>query len=119
MKGAKKRRRRPRRQCAKCPWKVDTNPREIPNDYCEKKHAALVNTIAEPGSLGGLHQPLRIMACHESPVGRELPCVGWLWHQLGEGNNIPLRFMVAVGKIDGNVEVVGPQHTRIEDTLPK
>ena len=31
---------------------------------------------------------LRVMACHET---QDAHCVGWLHHQLGEGNNIPLR----------------------------
>jgi hypothetical protein len=44
--------------------------------------------------------------------------VGWLAHQLGPGNNIALRLAVMAGRIDGNVETVGPQHERFEDTLP-
>lgn len=45
---------RPRRQCAKCPWKKSTDPRTIPNGYSETKHAALAGTIAEwfRGTLG-------------------------------------------------------------------
>ena len=81
---------KPRKQCTKCPWKVSTDPRDIPGGYCVEKHANLARTIATPGEvmLGGV---LRIMACHETTGGRELPCVGWLVHQLGPGNNIPLR----------------------------
>lgn len=106
-----------RRQCAKCPWKTSTDPYDIPNGYSRSMHAALDNTIAEPGRLviGG---PLRMMACHESPTGAELPCVGWLVHQLGRGNNLVLRLAVTRGQVDGDVEVVGEQHTRFEDTLP-
>ena len=62
--------------------------------------------------------PLRMMACHESAVGREMPCVGWLHQQLGVGNNLALRLAVMRGKVDGDVETVGPQHERFEDTLP-
>lgn len=107
---------KPRQQCKKCPWKTTTNPRVIPNGYCSAKHAALSSTIAEPGSLrrGGL----RVMACHETPPGKELACVGWLVNQLGPGNNIALRLVVMTGQIDGNVKTVGPQHERFEDTLP-
>lgn len=105
-----------RRQCAKCPWKVDTDPHEIPNGYCPTKHANLENTIAAPGSLAP--GPLRIMACHETSQGKELPCVGWLSHQLGPGNNIALRVAVMTGRLSGNFETVGPQHERFEDTLP-
>lgn len=109
---------KPRRQCAKCPWKTSTDPHDIPGNYCESLHRGLESTIAEPGSLASLGGPLRVMACHESPPGRELPCVGWLVHQLNEGNNIALRLAVSLGRIDANVRTVGPQHERFEDTLP-
>lgn len=110
---------KPRKQCKACPWKVSTDPsREIPNGYCETRHKALASTIAEPASFrfGG---ELHIMACHETPVGREIPCVGWMIQQLGEGNNIGLRILVMTGRIDGNVRTVGEQHARLEDTFPK
>lgn len=108
---------KPRPQCKACPWKKGTNPRDIPGAYCEEKHRALSATIAEPGALQA--GALRVMACHETPSGRELPCVGWLVHQLGPGNNIALRLAVSVGRIDANVRTVGPQHERFEDTLPE
>lgn len=108
--------RKPRRQCRKCPWKVTTDPHEIPNGYCETKHKALKGTIAEPGSLR--FDALRLMACHETKGRTLLPCVGWLVHQLGEGNNLALRLRVMSGQVDANVETVGEQHTRFEDTLP-
>lgn len=101
-------------QCSKCPWKVSTNPHEIPRGYSVAKHRALSGTIAEPGSITALGGPLRIMACHET---HELPCVGWLAHQLGPGNNIPLRLAAMDGRF-GEFELVGEQHERFEDTLP-
>lgn len=108
-----------RKQCAKCPWRKSVNPRDIPNGYCEVKHRALRSTIAEPGALD-LDQPMRAMACHETnALGGELPCVGWLVHQLGPGNNLPLRLRVIKGLVDGDVKTVGPQHSQFEDTLPK
>lgn len=105
----------PRRQCAKCPWKKGTNPHKIPGGYSEEKHRALSSTIAEPGSL---HTGHRMMACHETAPGSELPCVGWLENQLGAGNNLSLRMRVMTGAVDANVQTVGPQHERFEDTLP-
>lgn len=107
-----------RRQCAKCPWKKGTNPRDIPNGYCETQHANLRETIASgvtPSLAGGI----RMMACHETPVGNEKPCVGWLNHQLGVGNNIGLRLTVMRDRTLGDFEVVGPQHETFEATLPK
>lgn len=105
-----------RRQCAKCPWKVGTDPRDIPDGYCEVKHAALARTIATPGAFLGTE--MRVMACHESKFGREIPCAGWMANQLGPGNNIPLRLAVVTGKISADFRLVGPQHARFEDTLP-
>ena len=109
---------KPRKQCAKCPWKVGVDPHDIPNGYCEGKHAALDSTIAAPASLAGLGADLHMMACHETPEGVELPCVGWLHNQLGVGNNISLRLAAMSGQIDANVETVGEQHEQFEDTLP-
>lgn len=111
---------KPRRQCVKCPWKVGVDPYEIPDGYDLEKHQELSRTIAVPGSLQEAFGPLRIMACHETGGSvAHLPCVGWLWHQLREGNNISIRLAARRGQIDANVEVVGPQHACFEDTLPE
>ena len=104
----------PRKQCGKCPWKVSVDPRNIPNGYCERKHRNLRSTIAEPGALGGVNT-LHIMACHET---HDTPCVGWLSHQLGPGNNIPLRLAAVRGSIDANIETDGEQHQTFQATLP-
>ncbi len=66
-----------------------------------------------------MFEPLRIMACHETPTTHELPCVGWIAHQAGEGNNVRLRMAIAQGSVDANVETVGDQHSSFEDTLPR
>lgn len=107
----------PRKQCKKCPWRKDVDANDIPNGYCETKHAGLTSTIAEPG----VFRPgtvVRSMACHETKPGKELHCVGWLVNQLGPGNNIPLRLLVSTGRVNANVVTVGPQHDSIEDQLP-
>lgn len=104
------------RQCEKCPWKVSTDPHTIPNGYNVRKHVALKRTIAEPGSLRGSDT---VMACHEHPVGREVPCVGWLVNQLGPGNNIGLRLRMIDCENARDIQVDGPQHVRFQDTLPK
>lgn len=110
---------KPRRQCKKCPWKVGTNPYDIPNHYDVEKHRALDRTVAEPGALR-FDDTICLMACHETGGSTaQLPCVGWLVHQLGPGNNIALRIYAACGQVDTNVETVGPQHKRFEDTLPE
>lgn len=105
-----------RKQCKKCPWRKDVDPHDIPNGYCEIKHRELATTIATPGVFHA--GPLRIMACHETKIGDELPCVGWLAHQLGDGNNLGLRIAAFAGRFDTDFELVGEQHHCFEDTLP-
>lgn len=109
------------KQCAKCPWRVDVDPHDIPDGYCETKHAALARTIAEPDDIGAAvamlsgRQPLHIMACHET---REAHCVGWLANQMGPGNNIALRISLRDCENLDKLKLVGEQHERFEDTLP-
>jgi len=104
-----------RKQCKACPWRKDVVPeRDIPNGYCKTRHENLKNTIARPGEI--VFGALRVMACHDSPVGREEPCVGWVMHQLGPGNNIGLRMRALDGRYN-NYETVGEQHTTLEATL--
>jgi Family of unknown function (DUF6283) len=105
-------------QCAKCPWKVNTNPFDIPNGYCEVKHQNLKSTIAQPGSIQLIELPLQVMACHHSTDSRPQMCIGWLHNQLGAGNNIPLRISARKYSNLKDIKVKGPQHERFEDTLP-
>ena len=102
------------KQCAKCPWKLGTDPDEIPGGYDPAKHKALRATIAEPGRISG--GPLRIMSCHEYPVGSERACVGWLAHQLGPGNNIALRLAARDMKLSA-LDLEGPQCRSFDETL--
>jgi hypothetical protein len=107
------------RQCAKCPWKVSTNPYEIPNGYEVELHRDLASTIARPGDLSAATGERHVMACHEHPPGQEAYCVGWLMNQLGPGNNIGLRVKMIGCENIGDVQLDGQQHRRFEDTLPK
>jgi hypothetical protein len=108
------------RQCKACPWKKSTRPtRDIPGGYCATKHARLESTIAEEHNFSALVSgTLRLMACHESQTGADYPCVGWLVHQLGPGNNMALRFLARDGRFR-DLKTVGPQHETFEDTLPR
>lgn len=107
------------KQCDKCPWKVSTNPDDIPGGYSRERHRELIKTIAQPGSLWPGDGTLNVMACHEAPKGAEYHCVGWLNHQLGVGNNMALRFALLHSDRVNRLEIDGPQHQRFEDTLPK
>jgi hypothetical protein len=105
------------KQCRLCPWRKDVDPHNIPDGYCEVKHAALKSTIADPGAIN-IGGALNVMACHESEPGAEVPCVGWLANQLGPGNNIGLRLW-ASKHLKVRLKIVGEQHEAFEDTLPE
>lgn len=100
-------------QCAKCPWRVETDPYDIPNGYDVEKHRALEKTIARGIDLGG--DALSVMACHEAETAH---CVGWLVNQLGSGNNIALRIQMMMCSNAKKIRLRGEQHERFEDTLP-
>jgi hypothetical protein len=104
-------------QCAKCPWKVSTDPFEIPDGYGVDLHASLANTIAEPGAYRP-NKAMHIFACHESPLEQPAHCIGWLMNQLGPGNNIGLRLSMRNCENIQHVKLDGPQHACFEDTLP-
>jgi len=103
------------RQCDKCPWKVSTDPHEIPDGYSEERHRALACTIAEPGSFRGT---AHVMSCHEHSTEDGAYCVGWLSHQLGPGNNLGLRMRMLDCENVGALRLDGEQHQTFEDTLP-
>jgi len=106
------------KQCAKCPWRVETNPHEIPNEYSVEAHKKLSSTISDGGFNIGC--TISKMSCHEHHTSEHVMCVGWLMNQLGAGNNIALRLQAMQEKwnID-DVKLLGEQHERFEDTLPK
>lgn len=103
-------------QCAKCPWRIDVDPKDIPNGYDVEKHKRLKNTIAKPGDYsalfgGGLH----VMACHET---NDAHCIGWLMNQVGPGNNIALRLLMRRCANADKIKLAGEQHKKFEDTIP-
>lgn len=104
------------KQCAKCPYKVSTNPHDIPDGYCEIKHQNLKKTIAKEGEINlGI---MNVMACHHSNGDDKMYCVGWLNHQLGIGNNIGLRIKMMSCENIKEIKTYGEQHETFEDTLP-
>ena len=104
------------KQCAKCPWLIDVDPNDIPNGYCEDRHCGLEDTISDGSfSISGTQQ---VMACHESPLGKEAHCIGWLMNQLGPGNNIGLRLRMMSCDNSRDIKLIGEQHETFWDTLP-
>ena len=106
------------KQCAKCPWKVKTNPHEIPDGYSEERHRNLASTIAKEGELP-TGKTLNVMACHHSTDDHKEHCIGWLHNQLGHGNNIGLRIAMMGCENIREIKTYGKQHERFEDTLPE
>ena len=111
------------KQCKHCPWRKDVVPeQDIPNGYCQTAHANLQSTIAPEDAstqVGLLGTPIRMMACHETQPGAEKPCVGWVYNQLGTGNNIMLRLRALSDPSLSNPQVVGEQHATFAETLPQ
>ena len=103
------------KQCSKCPWRVDVDPHDIPDGYCETKHAALSSTISDGSIEDAFRGETHVMACHET---EDAHCLGWLANQLGPGNNIGLRMRAMSCDNIADLELVGDQHQRFEDTLP-
>ena len=101
------------KQCAKCPWRVDVNPHDIPDGYSEEKHKSLKCTIAK--DVYSSFNQQRAMACHETD---DAHCVGWLVNQLGPGNNIGLRLRMMSCENASEIKLAGEQHQTFEDTLP-
>lgn len=103
-------------QCAKCPWRVDVDPHDIPNGYCEQKHKALDKTINE--GVGSMFGQQHVMSCHEHTTDEEVYCIGWLVNQVGPGNNIGMRMKLFSCGNANEIEVIGEQNECFEDTLP-
>ena len=104
------------KQCAKCPWRIDVDPNEIPNGYSQDAHCALGSTIAKEGDLrSAFATEQRVMACHEN---HKAHCIGWLMNQLGPGNNIGLRIRMRTCVNAGEIKLAGEQHRTFEETLP-
>lgn len=102
-------------QCAKCPWRKDVNPHDIPNGYCETKHRALESTIARD-PISSILEPTHAMACHET---HDAHCIGWLFNQIGSGNNIGLRMRMSDCENATRIRLVGEQHETFAETLPR
>lgn len=106
-----------KKQCKKCPWRADADPYEI-RGYSAERHRRLARTIATPDTTPTT-AGVRLMACHESPRGRDQACAGWLHNQLGVGNNVALRLAARLGDFDASHEIDGPQKASFEETLPR
>ncbi len=100
------------KQCKACPWKKSVvASRDVPH-YSLAKHEETALNLRTHGTFG----TVRLMACHETQEGKERPCVGWLYNQLGPGNNIALRLKVRGQKFTLDLDTED-QHATFEDSL--
>ena len=102
-------------QCKTCPWKKSATVADIPN-YSRSQHEKLITTISS-GDISEIGQPMNKMACHQSTQGNEIECIGWLYHQLGSGNNIALRMMMRNCENARDIQVDGEQKETFEETF--
>ena len=108
------------KQCVNCPWRVESQPQNIPNGYTIDNHLDLSCTIANSENpindyLDHLQSGvLHVMVCHQTV---DAYCIGWLMNQLGNGNNIALRINTINIKNIYDVKLIGEQHKTFEDTV--
>ena len=107
---------KPRKQCVTCPWRADVDPWNMPGGHGYVLPEMLSSHT--PSGMESLATPvLRVATCHEAAIAKKLPCVGWLVHQLGPGNNFAVRLAVLRGSIDANVRTLGKQRDLPEEIL--
>lgn len=102
------------KQCATCPWRVDTSVKDIP-DYQPDQHKSLAGTIADPEA-PSFNRELRVMTCHYSTDTGKLKCIGWVENQINN-NNITLRLRMRQCENLSELETIGPQVKTFEDTF--
>lgn len=110
-----------RRQCRKCPWRLDVDPADIPDGFNYEVHRRLGDNVRQTSSqITSRKMPLHVMACHETKEASpgEKPCVGWLVNQLGPGGNLMLRIRAMRNDGFADVETVGPQRASYDEILP-
>lgn len=104
-------------QCQNCPWRVDSDLASIPH-YSPDQHQNLKATIAKPGDIKSLGEPVQPqMACHKSLNGGDRVCIGWLYNQINEGNNLNERVRMLSCENPKDLQVIGDQFETFEQTF--
>ena len=87
------------RPCDECPWRLDV-PRGA--------YPVIPRALNEQAAVAQGHVPLGapLVACHKSPVGRDVICAGWL---AVEGHShLGVRLLVIAGRILATALEPGP-----------
>ncbi|WP_208450526.1 DUF6283 family protein [Burkholderia ambifaria] len=107
------------RPCASCPWRVDQDGRNIPN-FDLPLAEALASTCPDARDMGP-DFGAAMFACHQSTIGGEIPCAGWL-AQVGY-RHPGVRMAVLTGRICEDALTPGPGwpelHDNYSDVLDK
>ncbi|NDZ17186.1 hypothetical protein C7T35_39305 [Variovorax sp. WS11] len=94
----------PRLPCPTCPWRLDQDARSIPNFSLELAQA-LATTCPDARNMGP-DFGAAVFACHQSRIGAEVHCAGWL---ATVGHKHPaVRLSVARGDLDPGHLQPGP-----------
>lgn len=62
--------------CPSCPWRRDQSAQDIPN-FSLQMARGLASTCPDERGIGPAFDA-ELFACHQSKVGDEVPCAGWL-----------------------------------------
>lgn len=104
----------PARPCPSCPWRVDQDARDIPN-FDLSLAEALAPTSPDACGMGP-DFGASMFACHQSKMGREIPCAGWL---AKVGHRHPgVRLSVRMGRIQPEALRPGPDWPDLHDNYP-
>jgi len=86
----------PRTPCSSCPWRIDQNAGDIPH-FSLALAERLKATCPDERDMGP-DFGASMFACHQSSVGHEVHCAGWL---ASVGHRHPsVRLAVAQGRMD-------------------
>ncbi|KVN83440.1 hypothetical protein WJ68_16130 [Burkholderia ubonensis] len=99
------------RPCPSCPWRVDQGARDIPNFDLPLAEGLAATSPDARGMGPDFGAPM--FACHQSKIGSEIPCAGWL---AKVGHRHPgVRLAVMQGKLDPETLVPGADWPELHD----
>ncbi len=101
--------------CKTCPWRVDRSAQDIPN-FSLALAERLAATSPDERHVGpALGAPQ--FACHQSELGKEVVCRGWL---AAVGHRHPMvRLAVLQGRLPAEALSPGPDWPVLHETYPQ
>ncbi|MCW3587367.1 DUF6283 family protein [Burkholderia cenocepacia] len=103
------------RPCPSCPWRVDQDASDIPN-FDLSLAEALAPTSPDARGMGpDFGAPM--FACHQSKMGGEIPCAGWL-AQVGH-RHPGVRLSIRMGRIKPEAVQPGDDWPKLHSSYPE